>query len=548
MGLSGKQATDIRQIMFRHLDGIAVGPVMAAFSSKNVFSILEQDKLIEPESIVSYFGGNSGYINVALRTLASQGWLTRSVEGSYSYALTKTGHIALKLSRYYDQAVRFLPWAMHLQDLLFSEKAETAFIKDLERLVDLFKRKWELPLIADFDGCKVKEQVNHHLDGLVVAPAMVALARSDLCNSTGNAISLDKIKGNKKVLSLMFELLVSVGWMTRWDDQFAWTAAGGFAASKAYTYGITVSYLPTFANLAELLFGNPYCIWQKRPGDLEAQVDRKLNIWSSGRAHRTYFPAVDKIVAGIFNGPLDGQPAGVVDIGCGDGSFLNYLYQLILSSTVRGQDFKNYPLQVIGVDYNVEARQATRENLRQAGIPHKILFGDVSDPDALSVALWDEYGLDLQDMLIVRTFLDHDRAYRPLRGEIAFRNYTTTGVFAYRGQIIERGEMLQDLVEHFRRWYPYAKRFGLLIMELHTIPPETAAAHLGKTLATPFDATHGYTDQYPIELSVFLEAASEAGLVYEPTNLVTFPSRDLATISLNLFTCAGAVRHPPLRL
>ena len=67
-------------------------------------------------------------------------------------------------------------------------------------------------------------------------------------------------------------------------------------------------------------------------------------------------------------------------------------------------------------------------------------------------------------------------------------------------------------MRHLRRWAPYVGRFGLLILELHTLPPTVTAANLEKTPAVAYDGTHGFSDQYLVELPIFLECAREAGL------------------------------------
>ena len=78
-------------------------------------------------------------------------------------------------------------------------------------------------------------------------------------------------------------------------------------------------------------------------------------------------------------------------------------------------------------------------------------------------------------------------------------------------------------------------KFGLLILELHTIAPNTTAKNLGATVATAYDGTHGFSDQYIIEVEIMLEAAKEAGLISDPQYQARFPSDKLATISINLF-------------
>ena len=90
-------------------------------------------------------------------------------------------------------------------------------------------------------------------------------------------------------------------------------------------------------------------------------------------------------------------------------------------------------------------------------------------------------------------------------------------------------------MEHFNRWIPYVKKHGLLLIELHTVDPNLVAGNLGRTAATAYDATHGYSDQYIVELDVFKEVAARAGLIADPLFETKFPNSDLATVSINLF-------------
>ena len=89
-------------------------------------------------------------------------------------------------------------------------------------------------------------------------------------------------------------------------------------------------------------------------------------------------------------------------------------------------------------------------------------------------------------------------------------------------------------MDHLRKWAPWVKRFGLLILELHTIPPKMAALNVGNTNVTAYDGTHGYSDQYILEFEVFLNAAREAGLSPDPRFQTRYPASDLATVSVNL--------------
>lgn len=91
-------------------------------------------------------------------------------------------------------------------------------------------------------------------------------------------------------------------------------------------------------------------------------------------------------------------------------------------------------------------------------------------------------------------------------------------------------------MRHLRRWAPYVGRFGLLVLELHTLPPELTAANLDKTPAVAYDGTHGFSDQYLVESSIFLDCAREAGLRADARHQCNFPPTELATVSINFFT------------
>ena len=64
------------------------------------------------------------------------------------------------------------------------------------------------------------------------------------------------------------------------------------------------------------------------------------------------------------------------------------------------------------------------------------------------------------------------------------------------------------------------------------------AANLDRTPAIAYDGTHGFSDQYLVELPLFLECAREAGLRADERFQSKFPPSELATVSLNYFTAA----------
>jgi hypothetical protein len=166
--------------------------------------------------------------------------------------------------------------------------------------------------------------------------------------------------------------------------------------------------------------------------------------------------------------------------------------------------------------------------------------GDIKRPAQLASTL-EEFGLDLHDLLHVRSFLDHNRPYSaPANYVPASRAGKSSGAFAYLGEEILRDVLEENLVRHLRRWAPYVGRFGLLVLELHTLPPELTAANLDRTPALAYDGTHGFSDQYLVELPLFLEYAREAGLQEDERYQCKFPPSELATVSINFLTTPAA--------
>jgi hypothetical protein len=196
-----------------------------------------------------------------------------------------------------------------------------------------------------------------------------------------------------------------------------------------------------------------------------------------------------------------------------------------------------HPLLLVGADFNKVARRITKQRLRKAGIPTQfVIAGDINRPAQLASDL-EALGYDVHNLLHVRSFLDHNRPYlRPANYVRGTRKGQSSGAFAYLGEEISADELEENLVRHLRRWAPYVGRFGLLVLELHTLPPEVTAANLGKTPAVAYDGTHGFSDQYLVELPVFLDCARKAGLQTDPRYQCRFPPSDLATVSINFFT------------
>ena len=537
--LSDAGRARVRGDVFYHLAGLAIAPTVTALAGRGIPQWLadaEEPRTLEAAMLGTHV--NAGYFRVALRLLASAGWLcevSTDVPGAPAYEVTARGREALRVAPpLFEQVSSFIPHAIRIDDALFMER-ETGALPLLTHFARRARQRWRLD--SAVEDAVVREQIRRYLDGMLIGPVMVALARRGvLARLLETDLDIDDIGGNRSALSCAFDLLTTQGWVVPSSSVIALTPEGRYAAQIAASYGVTVSYLPTFAQLTALIFGNADLPRVDEHGD-EALVDRAMNVWGSGGAHTTYFRKVDEIVIDIFNRPLEQQPLGICDMGCGDGTLLAHLYTVVRDRTHRGAHLETHPLVLVGADFNKVARRETTRKLRSEGIPsYQVIAGDINRPAYLANEL-EKRGVDSHELLHVRSFLDHNRPYT---GLVDYKPHTrvsrSTGAFAHRGRLISPDELEENLVRHLRRWAPYAARFGLLVLELHTIPPTLTGENLDRTPAIAYDATHGYSDQYLVEVPVFLACAREAGLYSDPRFHARFPASDLATVTINFFS------------
>jgi hypothetical protein len=541
--MSDDQRADVRATLFNHLAGIVLAPTVKALSDRRVFDLFESSTgRLEFDRIVEKTRANRGYMRVALRMLASAGWLKQAVGQNarhLSYELTNEGRIALGIAPLlYGEVTSFVSKAIFLEDFLFG-KTDGPVLPSLSELVRRSKECWAIGRSEDPVEASVHDRIRRHLDGMLVGPSMVALARAGvLALLEDGPADIASIAANRASLNCVLDLLAAQGWVARDKNRVWLTASGHYAAQIATAYGVTVSYLPLFDNVSTLLFGNPR-IPRFDENGVELLINRGMNVWGSGGAHKTYFKQVEEIIVEIFNQPLDLQPSGICDMGCGDGTFLEHLYSVVKNRTTRGGELMRKPLALIGADFNKVARRVAKQNLRRTGIPiYHVIAGDINRPAQLASDL-EELGYDIHDLLHVRSFLDHNRPYSsPANYVSGQRIGKSTGAFAHLGDEIPPDELEENLVRHLRRWAPYVGRYGLLVLELHTLPPELTAANLDKTPALAYDGTHGFSDQYLVELPLLVQYASEAGLQADPRFQSKFPPSELATVSLTFFMAA----------
>ncbi|WP_340073975.1 class I SAM-dependent methyltransferase [Leptobacterium sp. I13] len=534
--ISKEIQSKFRSNLFKHLDGIVVAPSAYTLKERGVIDYLLANKECSLQKLTKQFNANEGYLNVALRTLASQGWLIQHIDNKndhISYAVSEMGKIAFKYVNLYEDAVNLLKFSEKFHPRSFEAEP---FLR-LEKVFNDYKKDYEIDFSEDQTVLKVQKQVLKHIEGTIIGPVTVHLGMSGMFHKyfMETRFSPEEFHKDADIFQRLLDIFHHFGWFTKKNGTYQFTEKGLFYAKRASAYGVTVSYIPTLRRLDDLIFGDPFILKKLSTKGKEAHVDREMNVWGSGGAHASYFKVIDEIIINLFNKPLEEQPKGILDMGCGNGAFLQHLYYVIEKHTLRGKMLDEHPLILVGADYNEAAIKITKANLINADIWAKVVWGDIGNPALLAKDLNDKYDINLKELLNVRTFLDHNRVWKEPSQTNPDRISGSTGAYAYEGKRINNNFVEESLLEHFKQWEPYVRKFGLLIIELHTIAPELTADNIGNTGATAYDATHGYSDQYIVEVDVFNKIMKEAGLISDEKIAKKFPNNDLATVTVNLF-------------
>lgn len=530
--LTKSDKSQLRGVIFRHLDGIATATSAFSLHKKLVLDYILEKETVSVKTLADVFNANEGYLNVALRVLASQGWLDQGLDNknnTVTYRTNTTSKAAFDLVHLYEDAVNLLRYS----DRFATEKmiSTDAFIA-LERIFKKFETNFGLDTSNE---ASIEYQIYKHIEGVIAGPIIVLLGVNGLFHKYFMEASFTAEEYHKDPESFkkILDFFSHLGWFKKKRDTYQFTDKGLFFAKRASAYGVTVSYLPTFLQLDELIFGNPLVLKTELPSDTEKHVHREMNVWGSGGAHTTYFKVIDKVIIDLFNRPIDLQPKGILDMGCGNGAFIEHIFNVIDQQTLRGKVLDEHPLFLVGADFNKAALKVTRANLISADIWAKVIWGDIGRPHLLASDLKEDYNIDLRDLLNVRTFLDHNRIWEAPNNSYNFTS-KSSGAYANAGNRLNNNDVEASLLEHLSKWKPYVDKFGLLIIELHTISPSLAAKNIGKTAATAYDATHGYSDQYIVEVDVFKNIAEKAGLTPDDMHFAKFPNNELATVSINL--------------
>jgi SAM-dependent methyltransferase len=522
--------------VFVNQDGIVVCATVRALDELGILTASLAAERTVAELYPELTPEAHGYLNVGLRCLASQGWLEPAALADPDRSVVRWTEAGRAIRPYLDRYIaagRFLASFDSPDDAAWTRPWHPEQVDAFAELAQLARDRWRLG--AELSE-PTRELVAAHLDAALLVPAMLWLPECGRLGGEGPRLP-DDPHG-----AAIGSVLTTVGWLG--DDGRSWTAAGRDAAKLAVHFGMAGSYLPMFARLPELFRGQVAVATSA--GQPEWHVHRRLNVLASATAHKRYFADADGLFLEIFNRrPVGDQPRFIADMGCGDGSWLLHLYELIVRRTLRGELRDEFPLVMVGIDYSLTALAQTRRLLEAAGVPAMLICGDISDPDDVGASLA-ERGLEMRDGLHIRAFIDHNRAYRGGGEELDVAGVSSGAYVGPDGRRLDATAVERDLAAHLRRWAPHAATHGLVVLEAHCVDPAVAREHLGATHSVAFDAYHGYSHQYPCEHTAFLRCAALAGFRFASEWERRYPSsRPFVAVTLSRLLPAEPVASLP---
>jgi SAM-dependent methyltransferase len=519
----------MRRSVFLSDDGVVLCATVRALDELGILEPALAERAAVEQLLPALAPSGFGYLRAGLRSLAGQGWLASdpTLDPATTYLdWTAAGRRAMGHRGSYAALGRFLASFLSTDPDAWKQNWSGAQEAEFGALLPLCLGRWGLVDEPE----PARSSIAAHLDGALAVPALLTLHAGGRLGGEAPTLSDDGVD------AAIGSLLTAQGWL---EVDGSWTELGLLVRDYAVHFGIVGSYLPLLARLPDLYRGE-VVVSQPTGDSAEWHVNRELNVLASAAAHGRYFADADEIFVELFDRePLDAQPRFIADMGCGDGSWLVHLDDLIRTRTLRGRRLGEHPLLLVGIDLNAAALAPARRRLDAAGVPGLLLSGDVSDPDSLKAALA-KHGVAIEDGLHIRSFLDHDRVHTGVGGSALASGRSSGAYVDGRGRPLGAAAVEDDLVAHLGRWAPHVDRHGMVVLEAHCVAPSVARRHLGTLHSVAFDAYHAYSHQYPVEHAAFVDCCRQVGLERVGHRERQYPAgRPFVAVSLNRFVAVS---------
>ena len=211
----------LRSLIFRHLDGLVTAPVLSALASKGVLHYIVEHKSMMIEELTKEFQSNEGYLNVALRVLASQNMLEYSVNN-------ESNTVEIQTNKYSDRAFTNIDIYQDLATFLAENEVlkqhdfSDEFCKKWVKLFDKYKTYLMTAEDEEFLEKPLHYQITKHIEGVLVGPIIVRMGMSGLFHKYFMEASFnpDEFHKNPQAFEKVLERLAELGWFTKQEKNY----------------------------------------------------------------------------------------------------------------------------------------------------------------------------------------------------------------------------------------------------------------------------------------------------------------------------------------
>lgn len=511
------------------IDGMAVSSTVYTLGRENIFHSLENaENLVSIDALAAGKRPRLGYFHLAFRILEDQGFVSRTTimdNRGIQVALTASGRDWLSMTALYDSALDFL---MAASDLTKKDCDATFPVVSLQGLSQLTEEE---------------QRVRLHVVAPLVAAFLVHLYDNEMFTGERVLFKAESLEIPPRILNHCFIMLRDLGWISSaGEGEWFFTEEGQLLPHFVPQLFYPVSYLKTSRKVPELIFQKKKKKREVEQGE-ESHIDRSLDIRFSGLVYgRNFREPVHKVLLEMFNAkPLAQQPRYIVDTGSGDGTMLLDVYRTIAEETLRGESLCEFPLTVIGVEFNQVAAQATADRLKKNRIPFFTFQGDISEPEQIGRDLTVR-GIALDHVFHISKSVIHNRIYCPPleKPDMGGWEPQSEAVFIDSlGELITAHDLAANLVDHFRRWRPLVRNHGMLVIEAHTVPAQLIATSIGSNILTSLDSSHGFSHQYLVEKEFFHTAIRTAHYSIETVMQRCVSGVDIPVLTVDFLRSIG---------
>lgn len=484
------------EIVNTYLHGFVAAPMLSVCREVGIFAAMKKTP-VSVQQITDSLSVNPGYCRLVLRGLCALDCV-ETKDGQIYAATERLSQVTSRLPEKIEEI-----YQLDFSAFLFEGKN----VAHLERWMGASARGW--------DGAQ--EWLVQLLDGAIIVPVFLELEKKGLAMEPGELAA----HLHPEIRTLMHTWLLAKE-LIKQGKSFVLNSRGRYLSERALTMAVTASYKPMLLGLKELLCGDPKRVLSRDIDGHETYVDRTLNVIGSGFQHGKYFKDLAELVTKIFDtDPVAEQPRYIVDMGCGDGALLKTLYNAVALHSKRGRQLEEYPLLVVGADFNRQSLEAAKQTL--VGLPHLLLHGDIAQPQALLNDLAAHGISDADSMLHVRSFLDHDR---PFGLQSCNPNAPSDDDHIYvdaAGNWLHSSQIVNDLRAHLERWSDILGRHGLILLEVFALPVQLTRDFYSQTESFSFDFYHALSGQMLVDAGTFHQALASAGLYPERESLIRYP-------------------------